>query len=768
MSFAAMLRRLLALAVALLVPLAAERAAHAQTVQVAKAGAPLGLRFQTTSLCPPGCECLTGPEAETRFGTGAFQSCSDSPCGHGWQKDLLLPKYCYSPIPTGECMDTDAGKDYAVKGMTPGCVDQCSEFSHPPTVLKECYAEVVDGQCKVSVDYHFCNSACQDGRCLPASCDDWLQNQREAGVDCGGPCDARCVCPAGYKCASTESAEAQFGEGGFVSSSDEMCDFSGPRDKPSDVKFCYKKVDSSDCIDTDGGADVFVQGRAPACEDRCTSDRELLECTVNPLIDGCETHSSPWTCEGRCVDGACRQATCDDGIQNQDEIAVDCSAPSIFADCDSCCGNGVRDPGEEDVDCGGPRCLPCGFVGVAGRILYEDSSSVGGGVLKPVRHGNFYLRLCSSHPCTAPTHQAPWVTDSQGHFSFLFPKGGFASAFIRLGHEDDDDPYQANYAVRITKDLDDCHETVWWHSDPRQLPPSGFLNFGDLRVGKDSNFEFVGRWQEETDAATCGGGDDEQGEIAGGSAYFNIADVILYARQYADARRSDDDAVSYVDVEWPDASDASHYSAGWEEITLREDRGFHDGKIVHEYGHYLQDAIGTNDDYWGSSSHSFCTEGKDEEFAWKEGFAEYFGTVVPHRYAALTPPNVSFTAAADAVAKIEAPYCFENSGLDDCCDWVGKEAEATVAAVLWDLADAPSTHSGSVFEFHDTLGGGETLIFNIFDDELDNGDSVAADAPDLCEFIEQGVNCRVDEATRDAFREIWKHYVVICSSACDD
>ncbi|MDX1503450.1 MAG: hypothetical protein R3325_13905 [Thermoanaerobaculia bacterium] len=717
-----------------------------------------GLSVQgSLAVCPPGCSCLAVEEAQALFGSASLKSCSDEVCGQGWYKDFFVDKYCYGALTAGECLDTDGGKDYETKGETPGCVDQCSEFSHPPTVLKECWAQVVNGSCRVSIDYHGCDSACDDGRCLPATCDDWIENQGETGVDCGGPCDDPCLCPAGYRCATTAAAEQHFGPGAFTQATPEACDDSDPKA----VRYCYKKIQTSDCVDTDGGANVAVKGSAPGCVDRCVSDRDLVECLVSPGIDTCEVRSSKWRCEGVCVDGACQDASCDDGIQNQDEIAVDCSRPSIFADCDSCCGNGVRDFDEEGVDCGGANCIPCEFVGFKGRILYEDSTARGGGKFKPVRFGHLYVRLCSSHPCTNPTHQAFAMTDSRGYFEFMVPRRDFVSAFVRLGHEDDDDPYRANYAVRITKDLDDCHETVWWHTISRRLPAGGMLSLGDLRIGRDVNLDFRGFWQEETDAVTCGGGEDESGTIDGGSAYFNIADAILYARQYADARRGDDDAVSYVDVEWPDAADASHYSSGWEEITLRQNRGFSDGVIIHEYAHYLQDAIGTNDDYWGSSKHSFCTSDKDEEFAWKEGFAEYLGTVVPHRFAALSRP-------AEPFEEIEAHYCFENEDFDECCDSPGEESEATVAGVLWDLADDPATFSGSLVEAHDTLSNLETAIFQIFDDELDNGDSFAADAPDLCEFIEQGFNCRFDAATRAAFSDIWKHYSVDCENTCDD
>lgn len=169
------------------------------------------------SLCPSGCECLTAPDAEKKFGSGSLKSCSDKVCGYGWVGDLNLPKYCYSAIALNECIDTDGGKNYEVKGSVQGYVDQCSEFSHPPEVVKEYYAEIVNGKCQVNIDYHDCGSICEDGKCLPPTCNDWIQNQGEEGVDCGGPCSNPCVCPSGCKCVTGIEAENKFGQGQYTS-----------------------------------------------------------------------------------------------------------------------------------------------------------------------------------------------------------------------------------------------------------------------------------------------------------------------------------------------------------------------------------------------------------------------------------------------------------------------------------------------------------------------------------------------------------------------
>ncbi|MFQ5525180.1 MAG: hypothetical protein ACE5GX_02860, partial [Thermoanaerobaculia bacterium] len=107
-------------------------------------------------LCPLGCQCMTGALAEQQFGAGSFASCSTAACGHGWVGDLFVAKYCYRDLSLEECVDSDGGKDYDVKGSAPGCEDSCSPFSHPPTVLLECYTIVENEDCKVATEAHVC------------------------------------------------------------------------------------------------------------------------------------------------------------------------------------------------------------------------------------------------------------------------------------------------------------------------------------------------------------------------------------------------------------------------------------------------------------------------------------------------------------------------------------------------------------------------------------------------------------------------------------
>jgi len=392
------------------------------------------------------------------------------------------------------------------------------------------------------------------------------------------------------------------------------------------------------------------------------------------------------------------------------------------------CSDGVRNRDEVGIDCGGRYCPPCGFVEVKGRILYEDDD----GSFKPARFLKFRIK--------GDINWGPFLTDSDGNFSIPFSQNLAGSKFYIYI-----DAWDINYAARIARDLDGCNEYVWFESTEIEVPSRGILNLGDLRIGKDRTYGypyFVGYWQEKVHtclfgSCVCGG--DIHG-FAGGSVYLNIADAILTARTYADAHRDDDDGIGRVDVQYPDDDWSNYDPYWWDEITLYKgpdgDHGFEDGTVIHEYAHFLQDKISEEEIYIGSMHHRFCSV-KDTEFAFMEGFAEYFGTFIVAINPHLNPPNIDYTT-------IENPYS-ECSRLDE-------DVEGAVAAVLWDMADN-SSFSGSINEQFDDVEGLDGIIFMMLDKELDHW----YDAPDLCEMHSK-LNQRVDPDTYRKIDEIFRHY----------
>ncbi|MBO8182740.1 MAG: hypothetical protein H0Z28_08110 [Archaeoglobus sp.] len=398
------------------------------------------------------------------------------------------------------------------------------------------------------------------------------------------------------------------------------------------------------------------------------------------------------------------------------------------------CSDGVRNRDEIGVDCGGP-CPPCGYVSVRGRIVYEDGLSN----FKPAR----FLKYKVVGDADLGVH----MTNSRGEIWLTLPQN-LAGKELQVkigGHGMYDTGF--NYAVKIAKDLDYCNEYVWFLSRTFRVPSRGILDLGDLKVGMRNDIDFTSYWKEHKHGF-CGGSTHSLG---GGSAYFNIADAILTARMYADAHRSDSDGIGKVAVQYPDA-DWSNFHPIWEEITLykgnKGDHGFKDGTAIHEFGHYLQKRISSHDIYFGiDSSHTFCSDKDDTEFAWSEGFAEYFGTLIVAKNPHLDYPNEDYW-------KIESPPCGKS----------GDDMESTVAAVLWDLADDP-TFPGSINESFDAVSGMDDIVFSIFDRELDNSWEESWDAPDLCEFLHEGIQgsrLSLSSSTKAKIEDIFDHY-----NACD-
>jgi hypothetical protein len=604
-----------------------------------------------------------------------------------------------------------------------------------------------------------------------------------------GPATSSIECPYGCRggaciCSDTDGGEDYYNRGSIEGQWDECLDSNRlkeltcgeirngriiPKEK---IVNCPYGCQNGACVcqDSDGGKNYNQMGSVGTLRDYCSCEncpdnRTLHEYYIESKAENsCQVRSEAHTCEGLCRGGQCLPPTCSDGVKNQ---------------------------GEEDIDCGGP-CTPCGYVAVKGRILYQEADgngrpildSSGNPIFKPARFLKFeimiptlvYMSDCVNPDCSEivtysiieEKGHGPYLTDHLGYFSQTFPRNIIAGDIhLKIGGED---MYGGgfNYAVKIARDFDWCNEYVSWNSNEVPIPERGDIDFGELRIGKDSNLEFTGVWKETYITWVCDGG---RHDLPGGSVYLNIADAILTAREYADGKRGDDDIIPKVSVEYPDAStricgDVSCYELSSDQIHLRQENGFDDGTIIHEYGHFLQDKISQNDWCVRNCDHTFCSDKDDTEFAWQEGFAEYLGTIIPSHHQDfsdpqfLSGPNIWYQDA-------ETIPCKDNAGNFKS----RKTMEATVVNVLWDLAD-DSTFPGTTTEDFDVISGMETLIFKIFDSQLDN----AIDAPDLCELIREGWDCRDDVMTegvinysgtrRRAINQLLRHYNVNCDRGC--
>ncbi|VVC02498.1 Thrombospondin type 3 repeat protein [Candidatus Bilamarchaeum dharawalense] len=481
------------------------------------------------------------------------------------------------------------------------------------------------------------------------------------------------------------------------------------------------------CTDSDGGADYYVRGSIGNYDEHCFSnnsyERTLIE--FNPIANGnnCSLREQSHICEGLCRDGACQPPSCSDGVINQNET---------------------------DIDCGGPNCAACGYMRITGTLKYEESNPTNDGWynqpdpsfgrFKPIRYVTVWL---------LPSGQST-LTDSNGRFEFVVPRSVGTRYGLRIK--------PSNYAAQIEKDYDGCNEYVWFDSEFQLTTPStGQMDFGELDVYvtqyTDSQWgsirsvthpypaslggnvsvsdDFVGKWHEEYSCVEilginfgCFCGTPDNNLNLGGAAYFNIGEDLVLAYEYVAHNRDPSDTMDPIrraDVQYPD-SVGPLYSNDWDEIDLpfRNADGYqvglYDKDIFHEYGHAIEDDLSEVDGV--SGSHNLCTR-SDEEDAWGEGFAEFFSGYMTNKYR--NDPQHYTSSAGAQYNYLEEPGC--NTGWD---------IEGGIAAMLWDLVDAPGTdYPDSTNESFDTISGQDRAILYILDTEMNNID----DAPDVCQFV---------------------------------
>jgi len=183
---------------------------------------------------------------------------------------------------------------------------------------------------------------CDDDACVPNTCKDGMLDGSESDLDCGGKCK---LCADGKIC-------------------------KGPSDCSSGVctdSICQVAI-CSDAVKNGTESDVDCGGF------------ECLKC-ADGLACGAETDCMSGVCGGGMVP-TCQAPTCTDGVQNGDELAIDCAGSNCNAgscdDGEACseslqcqsgvclsnvcqaptCTDLVKNGTEEDVDCGGP-CPAC-------------------------------------------------------------------------------------------------------------------------------------------------------------------------------------------------------------------------------------------------------------------------------------------------------------------------------------------------------------------------------------------------------------------------
>ena len=212
------------------------------------------------------------------------------------------------------------------------------------------------------------------------------------------------------------------------------------------------------------------------------------------------------------------------------------------------------------------------------------------------------------------------------------------------------------------------------------------------------------------------------------TAHFNVADTLSLGLAYAMANRdpAETDPIPPVRVT-PDPSWAGlpFYNPVHKTLVLTPGFMFEDHTLLHEYAHFLEDAI--SNFLVLPSLHDGCTARSivdpfgilppinSPEHAWMEGFADYFASVVD---TSLPSGRVVGTLGADAA--IESPRAIPESTLPCAAAraaFNGESIELDVAATLFDAFDPLNLLV--LGESTDTLEGFDQQVFQIFDRELD-------------------------------------------------
>lgn len=202
------------------------------------------------------------------------------------------------------------------------------------------------------------------------------------------------------------------------------------------------------------------------------------------------------------------------------------------------------------------------------------------------------------------------------------------------------------------------------------------------------------------------------------SGPFNIADAIYDAWNFwklrGGASGGDTEMDLTAEVHWEpgyvesDPAATTFYEGTQEEITIsaqsKDDDTWDDSPIIHEYGHMIEDNYSCDESPGGA--HNLNQILGDEEFAWSEGFSNYFQSAVR-----------SATGAPNADWYIDWAIPNQTGAVADIEKWdannptlASRFNEIGIAALFWDLND-------SVNDGQDRVAHGPGMVQEVYTDD---------------------------------------------------
>lgn len=211
------------------------------------------------------------------------------------------------------------------------------------------------------------------------------------------------------------------------------------------------------------------------------------------------------------------------------------------------------------------------------------------------------------------------------------------------------------------------------------------------------------------------------------SGAFNITDAIYEAWVFfgqsggiaGDNENLDETAKMMWEVGYNEGKGTYYMDYGaFDEIviaTAPDDDTWDESPIIHEYGHFLEDKYSCDESDGGP--HTFTSILGDPEFAWSEGYADYFQGAVragrgypqPGIYIDVNPSPVPPTMTNDIAINMEPWHTqtFTTTNL------VTPNNEMSVAALFWDLLDTTN-------DDQDRVSHGHAMIQDVYTDEFND------------------------------------------------
>lgn len=208
------------------------------------------------------------------------------------------------------------------------------------------------------------------------------------------------------------------------------------------------------------------------------------------------------------------------------------------------------------------------------------------------------------------------------------------------------------------------------------------------------------------------------------SGPFNIADAIYDAWNFWKLRggaSGGDEAVDITaEVHWEpgyvesDPAATTFYEPAQEEISISslssDDDTWDDSVIMHEYGHMIEDNYSCDESLGGA--HALSDLLNDEEFAWSEGFSNYFQSAVRNSTGA---PNADWYIDWSVPITMGAVADIENWDFN-VPSRASRFNEIAIAALFWDLND-------SAVDRQDRVSHGPAMIQEVYTDDEFNDQS---------------------------------------------